>query len=28
MGDDESMLKKLTVLGPGEVVCDDYRSLK
>ena len=28
MGADESMLEKLTVLGPGEVVCDDYRTFK
>ena len=28
MGADNYMLEKLTVLGPGEVVCDDYRTFK
>ena len=27
LGDDEHMLRKLTCMGVGEVVCDDYRSL-
>jgi len=26
MGTDESMLKKLQFMGPGDVVCDDARS--